>query len=66
MTLTLFVITVLAWVILEFYFVFVRHEASISGRIWEAATQWPPLGMLTGLVVGLLLGHFFAGQCGPM
>lgn len=65
MTLVLFLICAVAWLLLEFYFVFVRHSASISGRIWEAAREWPPLGMLTGLVVGLLLGHFFFGQCGP-
>ena len=64
MTLALFVLTVVAWFGLEFWFV-LRGKPSISGRIWAVYHQWPPLGMLTGLVVGMLLAHFFFGQCGP-
>jgi hypothetical protein len=64
-TLILFLITVAAWVALEFWFVF-RGQPSISGRIWAANRAWPPLSMFTALVIGLLLGHFFFGQCGPM
>jgi len=40
-------------------------KPSISGRIWKAGKDWPPLLLFTGLGVGLLLGHFFFGQCGP-
>ena len=65
MTLVLFLVTVVAWFALEFYFV-LNHRASISGRVWALAQRWPPIGMLTGLVVGILLAHFFFSQCGPL
>ena len=57
-TLTLFIITVAAWLALELWFV-LRGQQSISGRIRDVFVRWPTLGMLTGLVVGILLGHLF-------
>ena len=57
-TFWLFVITVVAWFVLEFWRV-LRGQASISSQIRALYDQWPPLGMLTGLIVGLLLGHCF-------
>jgi hypothetical protein len=65
LTLLLFIVTVLAWFALEFWYV-LRGEPSISGRIWAANKAWPPLAMFTALIIGLLLGHFFFGQCGPL
>ena len=63
-TLILFLVTVAAWFALEAWFV-ARGKQSISGRIWAANRAWPPLAMFTALVIGLLLGHFFFGMCGP-
>jgi hypothetical protein len=63
--LILLILTALAWISLEAWLL-MHGEASISGRIWAANKRWPPLSMFTGLIVGLLLGHFFFGQCGPM
>lgn len=60
-TFILFIITVLAWFALEFWRV-LRGDQSISQQIWDLYKKWPPLGMLSGLVVGLLMGHFFFGQ----
>ncbi len=31
----------------------------MSGRVRDLFYTYPPIGMLAGLVVGLLLGHFF-------
>jgi hypothetical protein len=62
--LILFLITAIVWFALEFYLVG-KGKGSISGRIWQANKDWPALGWLTGLVVGVLMGHFFFGQCGP-
>jgi hypothetical protein len=64
LTLLLFIVTVLAWFALEAWYL-LRGQPSISGRIWAANRAWPPLAMFTALVIGLLLGHFFFGQCGP-
>ena len=61
MTLALLGLTIVAWVALEFWYV-LRGKPSISARVWAVYAQWPPLGMLTGLVVGLLLGHWFWRQ----
>lgn len=60
-TLILFGITVVAWVGLEFWRV-LRGDKSISEQVWDLYRIWPPLGMLSGLGVGLLLAHFFWRQ----
>ena len=60
----LFVITVVAWTALEFWLLS-HGKRSISGRIWQTGRDWPPLLLFTGLVIGILLAHFFFGQCGP-
>lgn len=57
-TFFLFIITVVAWFGLEFWRVG-RGDKSISEQIWDLYRRWPTLGMLAGLVVGLLMGHFF-------
>jgi hypothetical protein len=57
-TFALFIITVLAWFALEFWRV-LRGKPSISEQVWDLYARWPALGMLSGLVVGILLGHFF-------
>ncbi len=54
----LFVVSVVAWLALEAFFLF-TGQATISGRIRDLFSTYPPLGMLAGLIVGLLLGHFF-------
>ena len=58
LTFALFIATVVAWFALEFFFVF-RGQPTISERIRNLYAQWPSLGMLAGLAVGLLMGHFF-------
>ena len=60
-TLVLFFITVIAWFALEFWRV-LRGDISISQQVWNLYKAWPPLGMLSGLVTGILLSHFFFGQ----
>ena len=57
-TFLLFLITVIAWFALEFIRV-LRGDKSISQQVWDLYAQWPALGMLSGLIVGLLMGHFF-------
>lgn len=57
-TLILFILTVLAWFGLEFWRV-LRGDKSISEQVWDLYARWPALGMFSGLVVGILLGHFF-------
>jgi len=64
MILLLSVVTIAAWFALEFWYV-LRGKPSISGRVWSLNQRWPALGMLAGLIVGLLMAHFFFGQCGP-
>ena len=61
MTLALFLATVVAWLGLELYFVFTK-QPTISERVRDLYRQWPALGLLSGLVIGLLLGHFFWSQ----
>lgn len=57
-TLVLFLVTVVAWFALEFWRL-LHHQDSISTQIEKLNAVWPTLGMLTGLVAGLLLGHWF-------
>ena len=57
-TFILFLVSVVAWFSLEFWRV-LRGDTSISQQIQGLFRQWPTLGMLGGLTVGLLLGHFF-------
>lgn len=63
-TLVLFLLTVVSWFGLEFYRV-LRGKASISGQVWALNKNWPPLGWLSGLLMGALGAHFFFSQCGP-
>ena len=44
--------------ILEFFYV-LNGQPSISDQVVTLFKQWPTFGMLFGLVVGLLLGHWF-------
>lgn len=60
-TFVLFLVTVVAWFALEFWRI-LRGDTSISQQIWELQKRWPTLGMLSGLVTGILLAHFFFGQ----
>lgn len=57
-TLILFLVTLIAWFALEFWRV-LHHEASISDQIRMLDKSWHALAMLAGLVVGLLMGHWF-------
>ncbi len=57
-TLALGIATFLAWAGLELWFV-AHGQTTISGRVQGLFRTWPTLGMLSGLVVGLLLAHFF-------
>jgi hypothetical protein len=57
-TFWLFVVTVVAWFALEFFYAF-NGAPTISTQIITLFKQWPTFGMLFGLVVGLLLGHWF-------
>lgn len=61
MTVALFLATVVAWLALELWFVY-THRPTISERVRDLYRRWPPLGLLSGLVVGLLLGHLFWTQ----
>jgi hypothetical protein len=57
-TVILFFATVVAWLALELYFVY-RGQPTISERVRLLYGRFPALGLLAGLVIGLLLGHFF-------
>lgn len=61
LTLVLLIVTIAAWFALEFFYV-LNGQPSISEQVWILYAQWPALGMFSGLVVGLLLGHFFFGH----
>jgi len=61
LTLVLAIVSLVAWTALEFFYV-LNGLPSISEQIWRLYAQWPPIGMLSGLIVGLLLGHFFFGK----
>jgi len=50
--------TLAAWVGLEIFYV-QTGKPTISTQIVRLYRQWPTFGMLWGLVVGLLLGHWF-------
>ncbi len=56
--LILFVVCVVAWLALE-AFLLATGQATVSRRGRDLFYTYPPIGMLAGLVVGLLLGHFF-------
>ena len=58
LTLVLAIITLVVWLVLEFALV-LTGQPSISTQIVNLFEQWPPFGMLFGLVVGLLMGHWF-------
>lgn len=57
-TFALFAVCVIAWFVLEFARIF-SGRPSVSSQVKALYDRWPPLGMLTGLVVGILLAHFF-------
>ena len=59
----LFVLTVLAWIGLEAYFI-ANGRPTISARVRALYFADPDTGVLTGLVVGLLFAHFFFSQRG--
>lgn len=61
LTLVLFGVTILAWVALQMFYV-LNGMPTISQQIWSLYAAWPPLGFLVGLVVGVLLGHWFFGR----
>jgi hypothetical protein len=60
-TFVLTIATLAAWFALEFVYV-LNGKPSISDQVVTLFRQWPPFGMLVGLVVGLLLGHWFWRQ----
>lgn len=61
LTLVLLAATIVSWFALEFFYV-LNGQPSISEQVWILYAQWPALGMFGGLIVGLLLGHFFFGH----
>ncbi|MHB8398593.1 MAG: hypothetical protein ACYDCI_06620 [Candidatus Limnocylindrales bacterium] len=50
--------TIVAWAAVEAFRIS-RHEATISDDIKAEYKVWPTIGMLYGLVMGLLGGHWF-------
>ena len=50
--------TVGAWLALELAYIW-TGQPSVSQQIITLFTQWPTFGLLFGLIVGLLLGHWF-------
>ncbi len=57
-TLALFLASAAAWIALELYYI-LSGQATISTQVRTLFRSYPPLGMLAGLAVGLLLAHFF-------
>lgn len=58
LTLVLAVGTLVAWFALEFFYV-LNGQPTVSEQVVTLFRQWPTFGMLFGLIVGLLLGHWF-------
>jgi hypothetical protein len=56
--LILFIITLVAWLILQAIRIF-SGRLPISAEIQNLFLRYPPFGFLVGLVLGLLLGHWF-------
>lgn len=55
---TMIVIAIVVFGAFEFYLIW-QGKPTISSMIRKWFSHYPPLGMLVGLIVGLLLGHFF-------
>ena len=49
---------IFSWLVFEFWTI-AKGKPTISQGVWYLYKQYPPLGFLTGLFIGLLLGHFF-------
>ena len=60
--LVVFLAAVLLLLGYEFY-ALRTNRLTISEYVWAAFRAWPFLGVLTGLVVGSLLTHFFWIVC---
>lgn len=56
--LALGIIAVFLFAVIEGYYIH-TGRATISQHIRDAYLRYPPFALLVGLVVGLLLGHFF-------
>lgn len=54
----LFVITIIVYAIFEIFLI-LTDRPTISTMVRNAYKNYPPLGFLVALVVGLILGHFF-------
>jgi len=54
----LVVVTIFVYAIFEIYLI-MTGKPTISSMVRKAAMEYRPLGFLVGLVVGLILGHFF-------
>ncbi len=59
----LFVLTVLAWIGLEAYFI-ANGRPTISARVRALYAADPDTGVLSALVIGLLTAHFWFSQRG--
>jgi len=57
--LILLVVLVIAVFAIFEIFLIMTNRPTISTMIRNAYKNYPPLGFLTALIVGLLLGHFF-------
>jgi len=52
------IVAALFWGALEVFLIATNRE-TISGRIRRYVKEYPPLGFLIGLGLGLMCGHFF-------
>jgi hypothetical protein len=52
------IVTIIIWIAWELYAVF-RDKQTLSNAIWRFSNLSPSMRFLTGLTIGLLLGHWF-------
>lgn len=54
----LLLVTIVGWFVVEFYLIY-RNKPTISAEFTSLYRRWPMFAVLMGLVVGLLMGHWF-------
>jgi hypothetical protein len=56
-----FIVAGLLLLAYEFWTIF-THRPTISQQVWALYQEYPPIGFLFGLLIGLLGGHLFWNQ----